>query len=98
VRLSLSGHGRPFTDLRGHLEGNRALVRARLDGVLAALGEREEATAYDLLPAVYGERLGPETAAWLLTKTLCYLDHLAVLGQVSALDGEPRRWRLAGAH
>ena len=26
VRLSLSGHGRPFTDLHGHVEGNRALV------------------------------------------------------------------------
>ena len=29
VRLTLSGHGRPFTDLRGHVEGNRALVRTR---------------------------------------------------------------------
>ena len=27
-------------------------------------------------PAVYGDKLAPETAAWLLTKTLCYLEHL----------------------
>jgi glyoxylase-like metal-dependent hydrolase (beta-lactamase superfamily II) len=92
VRLSLSGHGRPFTDLHGHVEGNRALVNERLEAVLAELGERGEATAFDLLPAIYGERLMPETAAWLLTKMLCYLEHLELGGRVHRLDGEPVRW------
>ena len=95
VRLTLSGHGRPFTDLHGHLEGNRALIRERIDGVLAAIAERGEATAYDLLPAVYGERLMPETAAWLLTKMLCYLEHLELGGRVRRLGGEPVRWAAA---
>jgi glyoxylase-like metal-dependent hydrolase (beta-lactamase superfamily II) len=95
VRLSLSGHGRPFTDLHGHIEGNRTLVRERLDGVLAALAERGEATAFDLLPAIYGERLAPETAAWLLTKMLCYLEHLELQGAVRRSDGEPVRWSAA---
>jgi len=92
VRLSLSGHGRPFTNLHGHVEGNRTLVRERLDGVLGALVERGDATAFDLLPAVYGERLMPETAAWLLTKMLCYLEHLELGGRVRRLDGEPVGW------
>jgi glyoxylase-like metal-dependent hydrolase (beta-lactamase superfamily II) len=92
VRLTLSGHGRPFTDLRGHVEGNRGLVRERLEAVAGALQARGEATAFDLLPAVYGERLAPETAAWLLTKMLCYLEHLEREGGVRRLAGEPARW------
>ena len=92
VRLTLSGHGRPFTDLHGHVEGNRALVRARLEAVVDALRERGEATAFELLPGVYGEKLVPETAAWLLTKMLCYLEHLERGGRVRRLAGEPVRW------
>jgi len=92
VRLTLSGHGRPFTDLHGHVEGSRALVRERLDGVRAALHERGEATAFELLPPVYGDKLAPETAAWLLTKMLCYVEHLERAGSVRRLDGEPMRW------
>ncbi len=92
VRLTLSGHGRPFTDLPGHVEGNRALVRERLGAVRAALAAHGEATAFELLPGVYGERLMPATAAWLLTKTLCYLEHLEAQGRVRRLDGEPVRW------
>jgi glyoxylase-like metal-dependent hydrolase (beta-lactamase superfamily II) len=92
VRLSLSGHGRPFTDLHGHVEGNRALIAQRLDAIVATLRERGEATAFDLLPPVYGEKLMPATAAWLLTKTLCYLEHLERGGAVRSLAGDPTRW------
>jgi glyoxylase-like metal-dependent hydrolase (beta-lactamase superfamily II) len=95
VRLTLSGHGRPFTDLRGHVDGNRALVRERLGAVLGALGERGEATPFDLLPAVYGEKLMPETAAWLLTKMLCYLEHLEATGRVRRAGADPVRWSAA---
>jgi glyoxylase-like metal-dependent hydrolase (beta-lactamase superfamily II) len=92
ARLTLSGHGRPFTDLRGHIDGNRALVRERLDAVLAALGERAEAAAFDLLPVVYGDKLMPETAAWLLTKMLCYLEHLEATGRAQRSGADPVRW------
>jgi hypothetical protein len=34
----------------------------------------------------------PATAAWLLTKTLCYLEHLERGGAVRSLPGEPTRW------
>ena len=95
MRLTLSGHGRPFTDLRGHVAGNRALVRERLGAVLAALAARGEATADDLLPGVYGERLIPATAGWLRTKTRCYLEHLEGLGAARRRPGEPERWSAA---
>ena len=87
VRLTLSGHGRPFTDLRGHVAAGRALVDERLAAVLAALEARGEATASELLPDVYGELLTPATAGWLLTKTHCYLEHLAAGGAARRSGG-----------
>jgi hypothetical protein len=92
VRRTLSGHGRPFTDQRGHHEGNRMLVRDQLNTLVRVLGERGDATAFDLLPAVYGEKLIPATTAWLLTKTLCYLEHLEAGGRVERRDTDPHRW------
>jgi glyoxylase-like metal-dependent hydrolase (beta-lactamase superfamily II) len=96
ARLTLSGHGRPFTDLHGHVEGNRELVRSRLDAVVDAVRARGEATAFELLPDVYGERLIPETGAWLLTKTLCYLEHLERVGVLRRVADEPVRWIAPG--
>ena len=44
-------------------------MRERLDAVLAALGGRgAPATAFALLPDVYGERYDPAFAAWPPTK------------------------------
>ena len=40
ARLCLSGHGKPFVDVPGHIEGNRKLVAERLEAVLRALGQR----------------------------------------------------------
>ena len=59
----------------------------------SALAAAGEATAYWLLPAVYGDRLVPEFTPWLLTKALCYLTHLEVRGEAERLAGEPERWR-----
>jgi glyoxylase-like metal-dependent hydrolase (beta-lactamase superfamily II) len=92
VRLTLSGHGRPFTDLPGHVRANRELIARRLAAVLAALREQPGSTAFALLPAVYGEDYAPEMSAWLLTKVLCYLDHLERRGDARRLGGEPERW------
>jgi len=96
VRLTLAGHARPFTDLRGHVTGNRALVAQRLGAIRDALARRGQATAFDLLGDVFGDKLIPETTAWLLTKTLCYLEHLEA-GGLLVRDGgdEPELWRAA---
>ena len=90
-RLALSGHGRPFADVRAHVEANRALVRQRLHAVRTALADGP-ATAYDLAPRVYGPAFGPDTATWLFTKLLCYLTHLEATGEARRVGGEPERW------
>ena len=92
ARLCLSGHGKPFVDVPGHIEGNRKLVAERLDAVVAALDGRPR-TAVEISPDVYGEPLTPANASWLLSQTLCYLRHLELEGRVAhAPDGGAERW------
>jgi glyoxylase-like metal-dependent hydrolase (beta-lactamase superfamily II) len=94
ARLALSGHGRPFVDVRGHIEGNRTLVRERLDAVLAELAHGPR-TALEISPSVYGEPLTQYNGAWLLSQTLCYLRHLELGGRVArSPDGGLERWGL----
>jgi glyoxylase-like metal-dependent hydrolase (beta-lactamase superfamily II) len=98
ARLALSGHGRPFVDVRGHIEGNRQLVRERLDAVLAALDGARVRTAVEIAPAVFGEALSEYNATWRLQETLCYLRHLEVQGQVRhEADGTVERWSKPGS-
>jgi glyoxylase-like metal-dependent hydrolase (beta-lactamase superfamily II) len=93
ARLALSGHGRPFTDVHAHIEGNRKLVATRLAAVHDGLGEGP-GTALQLAQQVYEEPLTESNAAWLLTQTLCYLHHLELAGQVTPEpDGDGDRWR-----
>jgi glyoxylase-like metal-dependent hydrolase (beta-lactamase superfamily II) len=94
ARLCLSGHGRTFTDVHGHIEDTRALVRRRLADAVIGLGRRP-CSALELAPAVFGELFTPATAIWRLTETLCYLRHLEVGGRVRPdTDGEIERWHL----
>jgi len=97
ARLGLSGHGRPFVDVHGHIAASRRLVHHRLKTLLEALAGRA-ATALELAPLIHGEeRLTEENAAWLLSETLCYLEHLARSGRVAReLDGATARWRALG--
>jgi len=94
VRLAMPGHGRPFTDLPGHVAANRSLVFERLEAVRTALGGGP-LTAFELAPLVYGPLFVEATAQWLMNKLLCYLEHLErrdEVERVSALDGAPERW------
>jgi glyoxylase-like metal-dependent hydrolase (beta-lactamase superfamily II) len=103
ARLCLPGHGRTFADVNAHIEGNRALVGERLQGVREALVGRE-LTAFEVVPHVYGDSLSQDNAHWLLSKVLCYLTHLQAIGEVRLLaggsasggdtssTGEPMRW------
>jgi glyoxylase-like metal-dependent hydrolase (beta-lactamase superfamily II) len=94
ARLALSGHGRPFVDVHGHIEANRELVGERLEAIVAALGG-EPKTAVQISPGVYGEPLTEFNASWLLSQTMCYLRHLELLGRVSRVpDGGTELWRL----
>jgi glyoxylase-like metal-dependent hydrolase (beta-lactamase superfamily II) len=95
ARLCLAGHGRPFTDVRGHIDSNKRLVHYRLEAVAAALG-RQARTVVEMVPDLYEEALTSTNAAWLLTQTLSYLRHLEQAGQVTPIaDGAVQRWRRA---
>jgi glyoxylase-like metal-dependent hydrolase (beta-lactamase superfamily II) len=94
ARLCLAGHGRPFVDVRGHIDANRSLVHERLHAVAAAL-DGEPRTAAEISPEVYGQPLTESNGAWLLSQTLCYLRHLELRGKVIRADGGDERWRLS---
>jgi glyoxylase-like metal-dependent hydrolase (beta-lactamase superfamily II) len=92
ARLALSGHGKPFVDVSGHIEANRKLVDQRLEATLAALGGQAR-TAVEIAPEIYGEPLRAGNANWFLSQTLCYLRHLELNGRArSEPDGPAERW------
>jgi glyoxylase-like metal-dependent hydrolase (beta-lactamase superfamily II) len=96
ARLCLPGHGRTFTDVGAHIEGNRKLVRERLAAVTAAISQ-DRLTAFEIVPHVYGDSLTSFTAPWFLTETLAMLTHLETLGSAERIAGEPERWRARDA-
>ena len=93
ARLALSGHGRPFTDVRGHIDANRALVAKHLETVRGALADGE-LTAFALAPKVFGDAFGEATGAWLFTETMAFLTHLERRGEVERRSGDPETWAL----
>jgi glyoxylase-like metal-dependent hydrolase (beta-lactamase superfamily II) len=93
ARLALSGHGKPFLDVHGHIEGNRALVRERLDAALGAVSSEGPKTALEITPVVHGEPLTEGNTGWWLPETLCYLRHLELRGLVAReSDSGVERW------
>ncbi len=96
ARLCLSGHGRTFTDVAAHIDASRQLVHERLAAVERAIAAGP-ASAFEIVPLVYGEAVSPSNAHWLLSKTLCYLEHLEVRGVAQRLKGEPERWEPFGS-
>jgi glyoxylase-like metal-dependent hydrolase (beta-lactamase superfamily II) len=95
ARLGLSGHGKPFVDVGGHIEGSRVLVRRRLETVMTAVAG-EPRTALEIAPSLHEQPLTERNAPWLLQETLCYLTHLEREGQVTrSPDGDAARWGAA---
>ncbi|MGX6447782.1 MBL fold metallo-hydrolase [Patulibacter sp. S7RM1-6] len=94
ARLVLSGHGRTFTDVQGHINANRKLVAERLQRTEEALADGEPHTALEIAPHVMETAIDATNASWLLTEQLCFLRRLEVLGTVERVDTEPDRFRL----
>jgi glyoxylase-like metal-dependent hydrolase (beta-lactamase superfamily II) len=98
TRLCLSGHGRPFTDVPGHIAANQRLVAEQLDLVRGALAGGP-LTAYDTARTAYADSFGEHSATWLLSQTLAWLGHLEALGEAARrppeADGAPETWSLA---
>lgn len=95
ARLCMAGHARTFTDVRAHIEANRALVAQRLQTVRDAVAEHGPITAYDIVPLLYGHELTQLTAGWWLPETLCHLRRLEVTGLARRSGEEPERWLAA---
>jgi glyoxylase-like metal-dependent hydrolase (beta-lactamase superfamily II) len=91
ARLCLPGHGRTFTDVLAHIEGNRSLVAERLAKVAAAI-EQEPLTAFEVVTRIYDEELATHAGPWLLSETLAMLTHLAACGRAGRDGREPERW------
>ncbi len=91
ARLALSGHGRPFTDVRGHVNANRALVEEQLGKVMDVL-RADELSAFEIAPRVFGDAFGAATGAWLFTETMAFLAHLERRGDARRIAGDTERW------
>ncbi len=96
VNLCLPGHGRPFRDPGAKIAEARRQVDELLDKVRASLGEGEQ-TAFEIVAGIIGpDNVNSPASAWVLQIVLSCLDHLAIAGEVVAIDGtDPQRWQLA---
>jgi glyoxylase-like metal-dependent hydrolase (beta-lactamase superfamily II) len=95
ARLALSGHGKPFLDVPGHIDGTRRLVVENVERATAAVTS-EPRTAMTIALDVFREQRGVRHPAWLLSQTLCYLRHLEQAGLARReIDGELQFWRTA---
>jgi glyoxylase-like metal-dependent hydrolase (beta-lactamase superfamily II) len=92
ARLCLSGHGRTFTDVAGHIAANRETVHGRLASLEGLLRDDGPMTAFETLPRLYDGELTAMNTSWWLGETLCYLRHLEVAGRVTSDGDSPARW------
>ena len=94
ARLALSGHGRPFTDVHGHIDANRALVAAAARRGCAARSREGAAPAFEVAPARVRRRVRRSDRRWLLTETLALPDapRAPRRGVAHAARATRRRW------
>jgi glyoxylase-like metal-dependent hydrolase (beta-lactamase superfamily II) len=97
VRLCLSGHGRTFSDVAGHIAANRALVGARIQRVLDVVTCDGPLTAFDAVPRIFEGPVTTQNANWWISETLSYLQHLERGGRARRDLGEDGVERWAGA-
>jgi glyoxylase-like metal-dependent hydrolase (beta-lactamase superfamily II) len=95
--LCLAGHGRPFRDVKEHIEANRREVAERMGRVRDALKDGAPKTPFEIVPILLGDpNPSPMMVNWGLSETLSYLRHLERLEQAEVVESEPaERWSLA---
>ncbi len=95
VDLCLPGHGRPFRDPEAKIAEARRQVEELLVKVRESLAGGER-TAFEIVADIIGpENLDTPASAWVLQIVLSCLDHLALEGAVTTVDGsDPQRWEL----
>ncbi len=87
------GHGAVIDDPSVYIDRFEGHHARRAAKVRAALAEAGQATAYELVRAVF-RRLPDERLGQALTEVIGHLDLLAESGQATCADGEPVRWIL----
>jgi glyoxylase-like metal-dependent hydrolase (beta-lactamase superfamily II) len=94
--LCLAGHGRPFRDVRAHVEGNRRRVAERLETVRSRL-EAGPASPFECATSLLATaEPSPLLLNWGVTEALCYLTRLERLGRAERVErGDVGSWRLA---
>jgi glyoxylase-like metal-dependent hydrolase (beta-lactamase superfamily II) len=95
ARLCLSGHGRPFRDVRAHVQAWRDEVLTRIEALAGRL-DGEPRTAFELLDPDVSQGM----AQWAISETLAYLTYLEARGRARREDGDGDgavRWRSADA-
>jgi glyoxylase-like metal-dependent hydrolase (beta-lactamase superfamily II) len=95
VSLCLPGHGRPFRDAGAKVVAARDKTEELLGRVRDLLGG-DEKTAFGIVAEIVGpDNLDTPASAWALQIVLSCLDHLAILGEATAVEGtDPQRWAL----
>ncbi|HSK50576.1 MAG TPA: MBL fold metallo-hydrolase [Solirubrobacterales bacterium] len=96
VDLVIPGHGRPFRDADAKIAASRRQVEELLGKVRGSLAAGEK-PAFDVVADILGrENLNTPASAWALQIVLACLDHLALAGEATAVEGsDPQRWKLA---
>lgn len=95
VSLCLPGHGRPFRDADAKVVAARRQTDELLGRMRDSLAGGEK-TAFEIVAEIVGpENLNSPASAWALQIVLSCLDHLAILGEATAIEGtDPQRWAL----
>jgi glyoxylase-like metal-dependent hydrolase (beta-lactamase superfamily II) len=95
--LCLAGHGRPFRDVKEHVEANGREVAERMGRVRSALEDGRPKTPFEIVPLLLGDPSpSPMMINWGLSETLSYLRHLEQLEEAERVESEPaERWSLA---
>lgn len=96
--LCLAGHGRPFRDVKEHIEANRREVAEGMARVRSALSDGEPKTPFEIVPFFLGTPdPSPMMVNWGLSATLSYLRHMELLEQAKQveLSGPTERWSVA---
>jgi glyoxylase-like metal-dependent hydrolase (beta-lactamase superfamily II) len=95
--LCLAGHGRPFRDVKEHIDANRREIGERVERVRSALRDGEPKTPFEIVPSLLGDpNPSPMMVTWGLSEALAYLDHLERRDEARRVDTEPAdRWALA---
>jgi glyoxylase-like metal-dependent hydrolase (beta-lactamase superfamily II) len=97
--LCLAGHGRPFRDVKEHIEANRREVAERMGRVRGALQDAggRPLTPFEIVPILLGDPSpSPMMVNWGLSETLSYLRHLERLSEAERVESDPaERWSIA---